>query len=462
MERNAIFILTQFSFRWLGRLGVFFLWLTHFAVGADSPIEPGPSLPTLLKSALVNSGQIKESEGDIEIARAQLAQARAALFPHGSVMVLAAPMPGAHGDAVNGGTYWHEWGPFVDASAQIVLPLYTFGQVGNYKKAAERQIDARTNQAEMKKAEVIAQAKEFYYGYLMAVELGSLVDDLTKFLDEAVTTAEKQSKDKKKKGATVKPHDIFRLKTALQDLRQKKLQADAGRMTAEKAVAWVTGANFQHLTEGSLEPEEYELKSLDEYLKIAEQHRPEFKALSAGQEARAALRDAKRAQSYPVVFLGAFGNFPWTPVRDRQNSPFAYDPYNQITGGAGLGLKLDIEFWRHAAEAAEQNAELMKLKATETYAAPGVRLQVRKAFWELQQAVEGMKIAEERKSLGERWFVSNAMGWSIGITPPKDLLEALEGNGLARKNYIETVYALNLALAHLTQAVGQEVTSLKY
>ena len=54
------------------------------------------------------------------------------------------------------------------------------------------------------------------------------------------------------------------------------------------------------------------------------------------------------------------------------------------------------------------------------------------------------------------------MGWSIGITPPKDLLEALEGNGLARKNYIETIYSLNMALGHLSQAVGKEVTEMKY
>ena len=42
--------------------------------------------------------------------------------------------------------------------------------------------------------------------------------------------------------------------------------------------------------------------------------------------------------------------------------------------------------------------------------------------------------------LAKKWFVSSAMGWSIGLTPAKDLLEALEGDGLAKKNYIETVW----------------------
>jgi hypothetical protein len=54
------------------------------------------------------------------------------------------------------------------------------------------------------------------------------------------------------------------------------------------------------------------------------------------------------------------------------------------------------------------------------------------------------------------------MGWSIGVTSAKDLLEALEGSGLARRNYIETLYSLNLALAKLSQAIGKEVTEINY
>jgi len=163
-----------------------------------------------------------------------------------------------------------------------------------------------------------------------------------------------------------------------------------------------------------------------------------------------------------VLFVGAFGEASWSPVREKQKSIFAMDPFNRIQGGAGLGLKFDLEFARHSAEAAEQEAEAMKLKAKESYAVPGIELQVKKAYWELEQAAQGLEVAERRKALGKKWFVQSAMGWSIGITPAKDLLEALEGNGLSKKNYIETVYALNLALARLSLAVGEELTELKY
>ena len=163
-----------------------------------------------------------------------------------------------------------------------------------------------------------------------------------------------------------------------------------------------------------------------------------------------------------MVFVGAFGSYPWSPVREKQHSVFANDPFNMPFGGVGVGLRLDLEFKRHSAEASEQEAELIKLKATESYAVPGIELQVKKAFWELEQAKESLEIAERRKELSKKWFVSSAMGWSIGLTPAKDLLEALEGDGLAKKNFVETVFSFNMALARLSQAVGREVAEIKY
>ena len=416
------------------------------------------ALSELLKSAAISNGQIEEARQDVEIARAQLKQANAAWYPKASATVIGAPIFEETGNAVESHSNWNRWGPFVTGGFQIVQPLYTFGQIGNYQKAAENQILAKEKLADVKKAEVLVMAKEMYYSYLMANDLYNLVDMLYKFLFDALTTAESQ-KDSK---GSIKPHDLYHLKTAIDDLEQKRLFAKQGRQTAERAILWVTKAPIAGLKTTDLVAERFQKKTLPEYLDLAKQNRPEFGALAKGQLARESLRDAKRAQSYPILFLGAFGSTAWSPVREKQASMFANDPYNQTIGGIGLGLRFDLEWARHAAEAAEQDAEYMKLKATESYAAPGIELQVRKAFWELEQAVDGLEVATRRKTTSRKWFVSSGMGFSVGITPPKDLLEALEGDGLSRKNYIETVFALNMALAHLTQACGVEVTDLKY
>lgn len=433
-------------------------------VGMALP-EPSPSVPvtleTLLKTTLSQNGMIQEAAQDVEIARAQLDRARAAFWPKASAGILGAPIFEETGDALNSKTNLNKWGPFLRGSFDFAQPLYTFGMLGNYEKAATQQMAAKTELTQAKANEVVLKAKEFYFGYLMACEFERLLENLSSFLKEAVQTANAAQQDDDQKGS-VKPHDLYRLRTALDDLDQKALYAQAAKKTAEKALGWISGLKFSEVADSSLKLPNYQKKSLEDYLKLSKSHRPELKAIPAGIEAYEALADAKQGQDYPVVFFGGFGEFNWSPVRTRQNSQFAFDPFNRPQGGIGLGLKIDLEFKRHSAEAQEQRAQAMKLKATEHYAVPGIELEVKKAFYELEQAEKSLEVATRRRDTAKKWFVSNSMGWSVGVTSAKDLLESLEGSGLARKNYIETLYSLHVSLAKLSQAVGKEITDLTY
>lgn len=433
---------------------------TLTAQGADAMGAVSQQLEDVLRNVLAKNSQIRETEGDIDVAKAQRERARAAGYPHGEAMIITAAIPEEKGNALASTTNLSHWSPFVRVSAQLVQPLFTFGQLSGYRDAADNQILANTHLANVKRNGIVQTAKEYFYGFAMAKELDKLVDGLVGFLEEAVNAAEESSKKKKKD--SVKPHDLYRLRVALEDLKQKKLYAAAGMKTARRAIEWVSVSPDIDLKGLRLEPERHVLKPLDEYVKIAKENRPELKALEAGQAARAALRDAKKAQSYPTIFLGGFIAIPWAPAREKQHSVFANDPYNQVSGGGGLGLKFDLEYARHSAEAAEEQAQLMKLKATADYATPGIELEVRKAYWEVEQGREGLMLATKRRDIAKKWFVSNAMGWSVGVTQAKELLEALQGEGEAKQNYIQTVYALNVALGKLSQAVGREITELKY
>ncbi len=416
------------------------------------------SLEAILKAVDANNGQIKEAEQDLEIARQQVGRARAAMYPRGSTTLLAAPLFEERGNALSSVRNFNKWGPYLSSNTQIIQPLLTFGQISGYRKAAEHQEIATGELLKMKKNEVIATTKDFYYTYLMASDLEKLVNTLCEFLGSALKEAE-SGKERKN---PVKPHDLNRLKIAYDDLLQKKLYAKQGKQTALKAVLWMTGGTFSHVPDVTLSAQEYEPKPLEEYLRLAKTFRPELKALAAGQVARNSLASAKRAQSYPTLFVAGMLDLNWSPVRDKQDSFYAMDLFNRVQGGVAVGLRLDLEFSRHAAEAAEENAQSMKLKATESYAAPGIELEVSRAYWELEQAREGLEIAERRKKTGRKWFVGSAMGWSIGVTAAKDLMEALEGDGTSRQNYIQTVYQFNSALAKLSRAVGTEITTLKY
>jgi outer membrane protein TolC len=439
------------------------------AARAEEPVAPdeatitvqlneAPNLEAVLKATLSKNGQIQEAEQDVEIARAQVDRAKAAMWPKGQTTLLLAPLFEERGNALHSVRNYNNWGPYISSYTQIVQPLLTFGQISGYRKAAEHQEVATGELAKMKRNEVLATVKDFYYTCLMAADLEKLVGTLSEFLSGAMKDAEE---NKNKKNA-VKPHDLNRLKIAYDDLQQKGLYAKQGKQTAQKAVLWMTGNTYDSLALNTMEPQEFETKSLQQYLEMARVHRPELKALVAGQIARNSLADAKQAQSYPTLFVGGVLDLNWSPVRDPQQSFYAQDMFNRLQGGVAIGLRLDLEFARHNAEASEERAQSMKLKATESYAAPGIEVEVSRAYWELEQSREGLEIAERRKKTGRKWFIGSAMGWSIGVTPAKDLMEALEGDGTSRQNYIQTIYLYNSALAKLSKAVGTEITTLKY
>ncbi len=441
-------------------LTFFTLCLLSKASFGLTPGGEAPNLEAILKATLANNGQIQESLQDVAIAQAQVDRARAAMWPKGTTTLLAAPLFEERGDALHVVRDTTKWGPYLSSLTTIVQPIYTFGQIGGYNKAADHQLIAQGELSKAKTNEVVATTKDFFYTYQMASDLDRLCGNLTEFLGSAVEEAAKSAESDKKGG--VKIHDVNRLKVAYDDLLQKQLYARQGKQSAGKAVLWMTGGAYTSLPAGELATQAFEKKTLEEYIQMAKAHRPEFKALTAGQVARHALADAKQAQSYPTFFVGAFADLNWSPMRNRQNSFYAMDPFNRIQGGVALGLRLDIEFARHAAEAAEERAQAMKLQATESWAAPGIEVEVSRAYWELEQAVEGLEIATRRKKVGRKWFVGSAMGWSIGVTQPKEMMEALEGDGLSRMNYIQTLYQYNSALAKLSKAVGKEVTTLVY
>ncbi|MCB0404675.1 MAG: TolC family protein [Bdellovibrionales bacterium] len=308
----------------------------------------GLSLEALLKNAVTGNAEIKEKLADVKVAEAQQDQANAAGLPSGQAVVLGAPMPEVRGDVNNSTTNLGKWGPFIQGAIQIIQPLYTFGQLGSYKDAAAHQILAKQELARMKKDEIVYKTKEYYYGFQLAYTLETLVSDVVGTLEEAAAEAEKGLKKKKSK---IKPHDVYHLKTELENLRQLGLEATAAKKTAERAVAWISTKSFEELPVRKIRPVEFEKKSLDDYMGLARANRPEFKALKEGIQARRALRDAKQAQSYPVLFLGGTFAAGWSPVADRPNSLYANDYFNRVIGGGGVGLRFDLEFWRHSAEA---------------------------------------------------------------------------------------------------------------
>jgi outer membrane protein TolC len=119
-----------------GVLSILAYQLANFAPCFAAPVGTvtriggaAPGLNGILSAVVANNGQIQEAEADVQIAREQLERARAAMWPKGSARVMAAPIFEERGNAVAVTRDWSKWGPDVSSQAQLIQPLFTFGQI---------------------------------------------------------------------------------------------------------------------------------------------------------------------------------------------------------------------------------------------------------------------------------------------------------------------------------------------
>jgi outer membrane protein TolC len=174
-----------------------------------------------------------------------------------------------------------------------------------------------------------------------------------------------------------------------------------------------------------------------------------------GIKARQLLVDAEEADRYPVIFLAGEVEYDESPVRQNQpGSPWAYDPYNQFTGGVAVGAKFDFAPRTLSAKAAALRAEVAKLKEKEKFARDGIELQVKNAWQNAKEAKDNIDSAKRGLDAAERWVMGAGLVYGIGTGEAKDALEGLAAKAKSEKDYYQAIYDYNMALADLAKACG--------
>ncbi|MCX6112478.1 MAG: TolC family protein [Proteobacteria bacterium] len=407
------------------------------------------------------NGEVLAERKDIDFGQGVVDRARAGWFPKGTLYLLAAPIFQEKGNAIKSVKDYGKWGVFTDAVLQVVQPLYTFGMLSDYRDAAQHGFDVETQKVRTKEEDIVYRLKQFYYGYQLANDLVDILQEAKDKLDDSVKTAERLMVQDK-----IKREDLFTIKTYYAQMLSKYEDARRGKYLAQKALSWVLGYKLDTKVvpeDGYLNPEEVELKPETDYLVSVMDNRPEIKMLHSGIEATRSLWQAQTKQKRPMVFLMGNLSTAFTNVRDRQYSSFANDPYNGLSGALLFGIKFDLDWWSINAMSKQAKAEYEKLLTEKETLEEGMMLQVKKAYREAvdyKKEIEYTKYGEDNAS---KWIVNTMMGYSLGITQAKDLMESMKTYFESKVNYCLAMYNYNMALADLTRNTGKEVVpSIKY
>ncbi|ACI20184.1 TolC family protein [Thermodesulfovibrio yellowstonii] len=401
--------------------------------------------------------ELGEFKQDVEIYKAKLTEAQAAVFPQIELMALGGPSPKAEKEAISPEIRTDVKsttinGIFGMLTMQVLQPIYTFGKLSGYKTAAEGGIKVSEAELEKKRSEIILKTKELYWSLSLIRELRNLANEIKDELEKAIKRTEE---DLKKDIPPADELTLYKLKTYFGEVKRNLNEIDKNEAIIIEALRFMAGLSGKRI-EIITEPLKYEESYMkpDELIAKAFILRPEMIQIREGLKARQSLIDVEKSNLYPQIFFLVKGSLAGATNRDRIHNPYIYDPLNDSMLAAVLGMKLNIDFGITKGKIREAEIEYQKIVEKKKLAENGIPVQIMKAYIELQEASKSAKDMEEAYQNAKKWLVTADANIDMGIGETKDLADAVLAYATTRINHLKALYNQKMALANLVQASG--------
>jgi outer membrane protein TolC len=439
------------------------LLLSSRVVSATDSVQY--DLAACIRAALGNSPDLSSAAADLAGARARLAEAKAGRWGRDEYNQVLGFVNEAHGDPTfspnNKNDIFSGLGPFTRLELTLNIPLWTFGKLDAALKAAQDGLESEHARTDSRRAEVILSTKQLYYGLLLAEQLSGTLHDMLNTMDKAV----RKTQERLDAGSSaVTEIDLLKLKTGRARFAKGVLEIDASVNLTRSALAraiGVTDPGFR-IADRKLLPVDATIAPLDTYLAQGPEHRPETRQIQTGLAAQSAKVDLEEAQYYPSVFLATGVRWAHAGNRTQQTNPFASDDFNFVQPVGVVGIHWDLNFFLTSAKVEEARADLDRLAAQQRDAASGLQLEIRRAYSDVVRARETIKVAEEGRKAGRGLLILSLSNFELALGEAEELFKALGAYTEASSDYFRAVHDYDVAVATLSKAVGNELTSLTY
>jgi outer membrane protein, multidrug efflux system len=437
------------------------------AVGLAEPL----TLERVIDLARSNDLRVKEAQAELRILRGRYQEAKWYWFPKLDTNILiAGPTPEARNDGLGGpptteSTLMYDFnfgtpGVMFSAEATGVLPIYTFGKLTALEEAGAKGVEVGRALEVRARDEAQLQASQAYYGYQLAKNGQATVTEVVGLIDDAKKTLERlliQESDQ------VTQMDLYKLDFYRQQAIARQQQATAGQRFATAAIRLLIGAKPEEKIE--LVKDELELPGgapdrFDAYLALAFENRPELRAIEAGIVAREREVFIRERLFYPDFGIAGFARWKWTTNSTRQLSPFAYDPYNDLSAGLAIVGHMTWDFPVKLAQLEQSRGELDKLMAQRDLLKRAVRLETDKAYSDLIAAQLRAEAQTSAERQARRWATAAMAAFELGTSDSRELVGALTAVATAGVERAQAAHDVLVGWAVLTRAVGLKVQPL--
>lgn len=441
------------------------------------------TLDEILAIARRNSPSVAAAEQATMGVQAQLAEAQRSRYPTGEFLSFVAPVPTVRciadtaPDPSSGLTRdsksWREahcdqtntreaarlqfGGVLTRTEVRLVQPLYTFGKISAGIEAATAGVEASRSRERATADEVALMVKRAYYSMQLARQLEATIKEGAGFLAEAQKRIDKEIEEGE--GASVT--DRLRLRTLRAETDVRMLEAERGEDLARQGLKLLIGADAPEdvdLVDDELKPVDVPKRPLAHYEEQARLSRPEVRALNYLVDATEGLADLEWRKQLPDLVLIGAGTFARATSIDDPRFAFANDPYNTLTGGVVLAVRISLDFGVKHARAMRVRADASATQARRREALGGIAFEVAKAYGELRESSARMEVAGRGEKAARAWITAVAQNMELGLAEAKDFGDALLQYFNMRVRRLQAIYDFNMASATLGRATGSDVT----
>lgn len=350
-----------------------------------------------------------------------------------------------------------ELGILTRTTAKITFPIYTFGRVEHGLEAARAGVDGARAGLDVARGELAYLVKQAYYGAQLADAGLFVLRDGQKRMRKAKADIEAELK---KESGRFTSNDLRKLVVEEADLLSTVLETEALNEVAWaglRIAAGVEPGGALSLDTLELEPVHVEARTVEAYVELALESRPELRAARAAVRARRGQVEMAESEFLPnIALVGAFGYALGTTADDPQD-PFYSDGYNFLNWGVVIGATWRIDFAALSSSLSKARARASKQSAEAEALAQQVRLEVVGQVGDMNRRARELEVRRTAMKAAKGWLVSNTLNFGLGLVTTDELLKSLVAYSRAQLTYDRTIYEHNLAVARLSRTVGTEL-----
>ena len=335
----------------------------------------------------------------------------------------------------------------VTAQVQVALaqPLTPLLQIHKGYTASRHMRKAAGLNLEAQRIVVARQVAETYLKMMQAKRFVSLADTGVKQVEAHLARAQHFFK-----AEVIGKQQVLKAQLELARARERSIKARYGVSLAGSGLALLLGLSPMtsiEPTEQLQDPPPPINKSLSECLRLAQKQRHELRSMKQTRYAAEAGKDALKWGLLPQVSVMATYQHNWGQE--------TFSPADVFFAG-GM-LKWEVWDWGHkyysmkAAGHKARQAEL-GLKLLQD----GVVMQVKKAYLDLKQADEALKVSRKAIKEAEENFRIEQMRFEANSNTSTDVLDAQLALTRSRLTYNNSLYSHYIARAALVAAMGSK------